>query len=477
MALFGSGAGRLLNFAAQIALARWLGPARFGVYALGSTVFRIGTLLAPLGLHNGVLRFGSERLREGSDAVAATARRCVRLALASGVAAALLLAIAAPPLARLLSDDADLVPLLLALAVAVPAAAGLRVAAAATRISRRMQFSVVAEDVAQPAIFLVLVGVALTTGRDLTALGWAVAAAYGGALMVALAYLGRLFPSRRPAGAPSAAELLRFGWPTALAGAFGLLVLWLDRLFVGYYLDDSSVGLYQAASQASLALAVVLAAFNAIFTPMIGELVRAGERERLGDLYRANTRWGLLAALPLGAVFLVAPADALEALFGAAYRPAAPALVLLSLGQLVNLATGAVGFLLMMSGRERWWLGCAAIALAANVALNLTLIPRWGVAGAAAATALSVGGIFVAGLVLVRRGLALWPWDRRLAGTLATILIACGAAAGATRLAAPSASARSALALLAAGAATLVGWAWLERRGEAAEILARVRGR
>ncbi len=476
MALVGSGAGRLLSFAAQIALARWLGPARFGVFALGSTLFRIGALLAPLGLHNGVLRFGSERLREGSDAVAATARRSVRLALGCGLVAALVLALAARPLGKLLSADPAFVPLLLALAVGLPAAAGLRVAAAATRVSRRMQFSVLAEDVAQPAIFLLLAVLALATGRELSALGWAASAAYGAALLLALVYLGRLFPTRRATPAPPAGELLRFGWPTALAGAFGLLVLWLDRLFVGYYLDDSSVGLYQAASQASLALAVVLTAFNSIFAPMIGELVREGERDQLGALYRANTRWGFLAALPLAALFLVAPADALEAFFGAVYRPAAPALVLLTCGQLVNLATGAVGFLLMMSGRERTWLGCATTALVANVALNLVLVPRYGVSGAAAATAISVGGIFLAGLAFVRRDLALWPWDRRFLGMLVTTLAACGTAAAAARLPAASAPARAALALLAAGGATVAGWAWLERRGEAAEILARVRG-
>lgn len=421
-----------------------------------------------------MLRFGSERLREGGDAVAATARRCVRLALGSGAAAALALFAAAGPLARALSGDSELEPLLVALAVGLPAAAGLRVAAAATRVSRRMQFSVLAEDVAQPVLFLLLALAGLATGRSLPALGWASSAAFGAAFLLALTYLGRLFPGRGPAPAPAAGELLRFGWPTALAGAFGLLVLWLDRLVVGYYLEDSAVGLYQAASQASLALAVVLTAFNAIFAPMIGELNRAGERSELAALYRASTRWGLLAALPLAAVFLVAPADALETLFGQAYRPAAPALVLLTSGQLVNLATGAVGFLLMMSGRERTWLGCAAVALAANLTLNVTLVPRWGIAGAGAATAISVAGIFLAGLAFVRRGLGFGPWDRRFAGTVATALAAFAAAAAATRLPAPGAAARAVLALLAAAGATLAGWAWLERRGEASEIFARL---
>ncbi len=470
----GSGAGRLLAFVAQVVLARWLGPARFGVYALGSTVFRIGALLAPLGLHNAVLRFGSERLREGGAAVAATARRSIRLALACGAAMAMLLALAAVPLAGLFSEDAELVPLLLALAVGLPAAAAARVAAAATRLSRRMHFSVLAEDVAQPAIFLLLAVGGLAAGRGLAALGWATAAAWGAALLLALVYLGHLFPAQRPAPAPPAAELLRFGWPTALAGAFGLLVVWLDRLVVGYYLDDAAVGLYQAASQASLALAVVLAAFNAIFAPMIGELVRAGEREELGELYRASTRWGFLSALPLAALFLVTPGDSLEALFGAAYRQAAPALALLTAGQLVNLATGAVGFLLIMSGRERIWLGCAATALGANLALNLTLVPRFGVTGAAAATAISVGGIFLAGLVFVRRELALWPWDGRLAGALAVALAAGLVGAAAARLPLASAQGRAGAALAAAALVVAAGWRRLEGVG-VSELLARLR--
>ena len=55
--------GRGTHILGQIALARFLGPATFGLYALGWTILRIAGLVAPLGLEHGVIRYGSRNWR------------------------------------------------------------------------------------------------------------------------------------------------------------------------------------------------------------------------------------------------------------------------------------------------------------------------------------------------------------------------------------------------------------------------------
>jgi len=348
-----------------------------------------------------------------------------RLTLATSGVVCLGLLVASPWLAGEVYGDERLLPLFIIFALALPGAAVLRVSAAATRVSQDLRASVVIEDFGRPFLFAVIAVFLLWRGMGVL----------GAAIAVSLSFLLMAFPARvwarkwfphtpdgRPKGEPiaSARTLVRYSVPMALAGTVGVTMTWFDRLLVGFYLPIEAAGWYQVAAQASGAFAVVVGAFNAIFTPMIAGLLVRGERERLEELFRVATKWGALAVLPGAALCLAAPEAALGSIWGADYLPAAAPLVILTCGQLVTVGTGAVGYLLMMSGHPNLWLGLSLGALGADVLLNVLLIPRYGLVGAAAATAMSVAVLFIGGLIVVRRRLGIWPWDRRFLGVVAT---------------------------------------------------------
>ena len=64
--------------------------------------------------------------------------------------------------------------------------------------------------------------------------------------------------------------------------------------------------------------------------------------------------------------------------------------MIISLATLVNMATGPVTTILVMAGRSSWNLGNAAVSVTLNVALNVVLVPRYGITGAAIAWAVSI---------------------------------------------------------------------------------------
>jgi O-antigen/teichoic acid export membrane protein len=111
----------------------------------------------------------------------------------------------------------------------------------------------------------------------------------------------------------------------------------------------------------------------------------------------------------------------------------------------------------MMGGEERPWLWLSLAALAGDAVLNVLLIPPFGLAGAAWATTISVGSLFLAGLWLVRRRLQLWPYDRRFVGVAVTaaLVFAAGAVLRGVDL---SPLAAVALAAIVACLVTLAGW-------------------
>jgi O-antigen/teichoic acid export membrane protein len=150
-----------------------------------------------------------------------------------------------------------------------------------------------------------------------------------------------------------------------------------------------------------------------MFSPFVADLHARGEGEKLDRLYKWLTRWTLAATLPIFIVLAVAPGSALR-LFGAEFGAGAAALNILLLGQLVNVATGAVGFILIMVGRTGWDLVVYAGSVAFDIVAAALLIGGLGlgIEGAAIAGALTMALSKVARLYLVWRFVHIQPYTR-----------------------------------------------------------------
>jgi O-antigen/teichoic acid export membrane protein len=79
----------------------------------------------------------------------------------------------------------------------------------------------------------------------------------------------------------------------------------------------------------------------------------------------------------------------LLSLFGQEFVIAKTTLLILLIGQAVNAMSGSVGLILQMTGKEKVYQNILLIALVFNIMLNLFLIPKFGIEGAAIASAFS----------------------------------------------------------------------------------------
>jgi len=426
IALVGRVGGRGLLLLGQVMLARLLGPAEFGLFALGWTVVQMGSAIAPLGLHRGVVRYGAELWQKDDGRFRALLRQCLGLTALLGGIAGLLLFGTTPWLAVTVFQKPDLENVFRWIALGLGFATILRVGAAATRVSQRMQFSVLAEDVAPPAVLLLVAGILVgLAGWGLTGAVLAAISGFVAGTGLVFVFLRRLYgPTPRAAASVSlpARELLMFSLPASLAGIFTMITLRMDRLLVGYFLPASEVGIYQAASQAAMLSAIILGGFNAIFAPMIAKMYHSGQLARLQELFKVSTKWGLYVSLPLFLVLAVAPDEVMKLVFGEAYADGAVPMLIMAGAQLFNAATGAVGLMLIMTGHPKRWMVLSALSFLLNVVLGVVLIPRLGIAGAAMAVVCSVALLFGGGLMEVRRLLGLWPYDGRyMKGLLAAL--------------------------------------------------------
>ena len=423
IALGGRVGGRGLYAITEIALARMLGPALFGLFTIGTTILRIVGTIGMLGLNNGVIHFGTKYWRTSPSNFKSVLYYSISISLASGVFLGISLFLLTPWLAVQVFKKPDLVPVFNWIAFLFPLAIGLWVSAAATRITQRMQFSIFAMDLAQPGINLILIIAIALVGLTLSRVLSATVISYAAALGLSLFFIIHLFSEAvsSPFGSKfSSKELLVYSMPTGLAGTFALLTGWTSRLFIVYYHPAEIAGIYQAASQISILFIIILEGINAIFAPMIADMYVKKEIKGLEELYRISTKWGLYMSIPIFLVICIIPQEFMVAIFGEAYAKGAIPLVILAITQVVNVGTGAVGFLLIMTGHQKRWFLLSLITMSLNLILNALLVPRIGMIGAALATAIAVCGLFIAGLVQVRLILDLWPYDRRfIKGALA----------------------------------------------------------
>jgi O-antigen/teichoic acid export membrane protein len=426
--LGGRAVGRGVQLASQALLGKVLGPETFGVYAIGWTLLRMLGFLGPLGLDRGVIRFGSRYWKDDVPTFKGILIECLAYAGLGSGALALLLYAASPWMSRVMFDEPRLVGVIRGFAPALVLLAAMRVATSATRATQRMQYSVLAEDLGQPTSNLFLVVIFFLAGWRL---GGAVAAAslsFGVALLMAVYYLGRLVPGLLRAHVRPVflgRELLSFSIPASIAGMLGAYLVWIDRLILGAFRPSGAVGVYQAVSQFSILFAIILGAIGAVCAPMVARFHHRGESNRLAELYRVSTKWSLYLSLPAYLVMVTIPADLLSVIFTEEFAVGWLPLIVLATGQALNVGGGTVAMLLVMSGHPRAWLTLSASALAVNIGLNLALIPRWGLLGAAIATAASLSALWLAGLLQVKKTLGLWPYDRRyLKGLVATIVTA-----------------------------------------------------
>jgi polysaccharide biosynthesis protein PslJ len=222
----------------------------------------------------------------------------------------------------------------------------------------------------------------------------------------------KLRPTHRPVGYRSiqlAAEFWSFTGPRAFQATFQVIILWLDILIVGAIASAYQAGIYSAVSKLAIVGTFALEGNRLAIAPQLSALLARHENLRAARLYQSATRWLILASWPLYLVFAVFPAVVLG-IFGPRYVAGASALAVLSLAMLVNLGTGNVTVVLLMGGRSTWSALNAGAALIVNIGLNLLLVPRIGILGAAIAWAASIIVDNVTAMIEIRWVLGLAPF-------------------------------------------------------------------
>lgn len=423
-------------------IARVLGEAALGRFGMAFATTELLSKAGMLGFDNSIIPFVAARAGAGDRE---GARRVLRQALWVAGLVSTAVVLAAGPLLAWLATRRGLdafsggaVIMLLAL----PGIAVARISTGASRAVLSMRNEFYSRGITETWVTIGTFVAAIAIGIRSSAPALAVASGSTAAAAVAMVLASRAVNARigtSPASRTSPARddtiptMVRFSWPIAASSLLTVLVMRVDVLLLGTYVNRApgvsveSFGVFCVCAELAGGMRKVRQVFDPIFAPIVATRALSADRAALRDTVAGPGRWVLAAQLPLvGALTL--SGGAVLSLYGAGFRDGATWLALLALAHATNTFAGLVETLLMIE-RPSLNLVNAATTVAVQVAVGVLLIPRHGVTGAALAMCVGFALQGVMRFVEVRHVFGWsWPW-RTLGRPLVAFALAFAPAA------------------------------------------------
>ncbi|MGH2674093.1 MAG: lipopolysaccharide biosynthesis protein [Actinomycetota bacterium] len=414
----------LATFATQVLITRVQGPAAFGIVTLATQGALVLGYFSRVGMDMAAVRRVAIDIGRGErPRVRALVSRAAVISIAVSLVVAALVFGFAEPLARAFASDESAAgtDAFRAAALAVPFAALVQVYLGATRGLKIMRHTLYVFWMGQPLgwMALILLGWLVARSVGVTTLAYSMSWILASGAAAWFWYRETRGFGHEPPLPGEVRDLVRYGAPRAPAALFSQLLFWTDLFVLARYATSAETGIYAAAARAAQVILLFIISVSLMFSPFVADLHARGERDKLDRLFKQLTRWTMAATLPIFVVLAVAPDSALR-LFGSEFGAGRTALLILLLGQLVNVATGTVGFILIMVGRTGWDLVVYAASVAFDIGAAVLLIGGLGLGmeGAAIAGAVTMALSKLARLWLVWRFVHVQPFDRDYARLL-----------------------------------------------------------
>jgi len=185
-------------------------------------------------------------------------------------------------------------------------------------------------------------------------------------------------------------ELVMYSIPLVLNTFVFLVILWTDTIMLGYFRNASDVGIYNAALPTAQLMLVIPNALVVLFLPILSELYAQEKTHMFSSLYKTVTKWIFGINLSLLIIILSFPKEILSVLFGKEYVAGSNVLVLISVCYFIFYLFLTSNRILLALEKTKSVFYITLIGAISNFFLNLILIPKHGMMGAAVATGISL---------------------------------------------------------------------------------------
>lgn len=394
--ILGSAANFILGFFATMYIARYLDAEGYGTLSFATALTAIFAIFADLGLNALMIR---EIARDRTLAPKYLGNIAV-LKLTLSVITFGMIALAM----HLLDYPWETTEVVYLIALSALVTAFSDMFYAVTRAYERMEFTAIAQTVGS---ILILSGALLAIAKGFSVVGFAYIY-----LITALAMLAYSFGVTCWRFALPALELdvsfckktIRQAWPFAIIAVSMAVYYWIDSVMLSIMKDNEVVGWYSAAYRLVFLLQFIPQAYFGAVFPVMSRLY-VTSRESLRVVYAKSVKYLFILAVPIAIGTTILAERIVTGIFGVEYQPSVIALQLLIWSMVATFMSASCATLLNSLNKQSAMAALIMATAVLNVALNLILIPRYGLTGASVATLITGPfAAFVAFALTIRQG-------------------------------------------------------------------------
>jgi len=400
--------GSAINFIFNIVIARLLGVEGTGLYFMALSITLISSVIGRLGLDNALLRFISiySANSEWGEVKGVYQLGMKMVIICSGIVS-IIIFLASQWIADDIFSQPELKEPLRWMSLSILPFALLNIQAESLKAIKEIKLAMFVQGIGIPLGSLLVI---YLLGNSVEVSG--VARAYlAGVIMTAL--LG-IFTWKRLMQKNSG-NVVKFPFHELWATCKPLLVVaimnrallpWAPILLLGIWVSAEDVGVFGAATRVSLLVSFILVSINSVLVPRYAELYA---KEDLVALARIVKRASLLSAIFASPIFIIIflETQKIMLLFGESFALGSNILIVLTIGQLINVFCGSVGYLLIISGFQELYRNITMASALLQMLLVVILAPILGGLGAALASSIALIGLNLVAMIGVYQKLGI----------------------------------------------------------------------
>lgn len=391
--------GLLCAFIGRVMLARFFTSSEYGIFSLGFTILSISMVLGGLGLSNGVTRQIAYYLgKNKTSSVKGIIFWSILLSIFSGLLIFVTLFLGSDIIATKIFDIPRLSYPLKIFSIAIPFYILITVLSSIFRGFKKVKEKAIFVDLLRNLLFpLFLLPVIYFS----LSFEWGVIAYILSIIITSFIFILYFIKKKlidqnflkKDLDISIGKKLLLFSFPLLIVAMMHQIMSWTDTFVLGLYSTSDSVGLYNAALPFGSFVSMVFNVMLFVYIPVASELYAREKISEMKRSYATLTKWICSVTLPMMLVLVLFPSLVLNFFFGHEYILAAVALQVLAIGFFVDNLMGPNGATLTAMGKTRFLMLATFVAAFVNVLLNVYLIPRYGIVGAAIATIVALVSI------------------------------------------------------------------------------------
>lgn len=386
---FGIFFSKIITYFYRAVVARLLGSDAYGQLSIGIMLIGIIATLSGESFSNALEKFIPE-YRENNDqrSIKGIVLSSIHLSLLSSLILGIGIFFSAEYIATSFFNDPNLTPIIQIFALIPIISRPYELLLDTTISFNKPKYKVIISNIFQNLVQLAATVLLIALGFNVigAALGWAagVIASTIIAFIVVEKKFGPLLTSKdKPIHQHK--KVIMFTYPLMMSGILGTVLGWSDTALLGFFSETSKVGLYNAAFPTALLITIPHMAFTKMGVVSFSEMNQ--KKEDMGQNAKLVTNWIFALVFPAFLLMTFFSEEVLLILFGNEYTTAATALAILTFGNLIDTSIGTVGDILKSKGHTKPIFYNTVLAVILNLGLNIYLIPKLGIEGAAIATA------------------------------------------------------------------------------------------